>query len=423
MGPTTLPAPPQIGVGSVLGETYELKAVLGEGGMGKVYEAHDRLMNRKVAVKVSHSAQFAPMLRNEAQALAAIRHPTAVTVHHYGREGDVEYLVMERIQGTSLDIILAQYNEAGYRQTIREVLDLLIPLVEGVAAAHRAGVSHRDIKPANVMVTPTGRLVLMDYGLVLPEFSGQAPRAPAGSPDYMPPEAITGTVKPGSGHLVDIYSLGMVAFELLLGHPPFESSSVEETLHKQMESQLPPLGILRPDAPTALVGLIREMTDKDSAARPQSAEDIVWQLRKVTLPTPSHRPGAKPMSVLVVDDDDGLRSAIVTHLQSLRPAMRVSDAPDAETALHLMKRRTPDVLVVDLELPRMSGLELAMYVRGAHARCSVVAISARANEKDITLLGQLGAKGFLPKDSALFDALSGTLHHEQTVREGFEPTK
>src|SRR5579883_193649 len=152
---------PAVRIGDVLGGIYELREQIGMGGMGIVFEAHDRLLNRQVAIKVAWRPHPDYTLRKEGQALAAIRHPSMVTVHAMGEHRGLEYLVMERVTGVTLERHVRDRFTEGAPPTVAEAVSLLAKIADGLAAVHEAGISHRDVKPGNVMLAPRGRIVLI----------------------------------------------------------------------------------------------------------------------------------------------------------------------------------------------------------------------------------------------------------------------
>ena len=214
--------------GEVLAETYVIRAVLGAGAMGQVFEAYDRALNRKVAIKAGWPGLEGAPIRKEAQAVAAVRHASMPIVHAVGVHRGVEYVVMERVYGLSLEAYLDKKRAVGEALSIDEVMGLLLAIADGLSAVHRAGIAHRDIKPGNVMLAPDNRVVLVDFGLFLPEFDVCSPETIDGSPQYMAPEVIRNRVEAGLGHLNDLYALGVLAFELLTGELPFSGSTPAE---------------------------------------------------------------------------------------------------------------------------------------------------------------------------------------------------
>jgi serine/threonine-protein kinase len=266
-------------IGEVLSNTFELKGILGAGGMGVVYEAVDRTLNRPVAIKLSLVAGQDFSLRHEAQALAALHHPAMVAVYGLWEHRGAEYLVMERVRGVTLEEHLTQRRARNELLTLGEALDLLIAISDGLAAIHQAGIAHRDIKPANLMVAPRGRIVFTDFGLFAPQFERVA--RVAGSPEYMAPEAIRNRVEPGRAHLVDLYAFGIVAFQVLVGWVPFAGNSAAEVLPQQLHDAPPDLAKLRDDTPLELSKLVGQLLAKDPEERPEDIEMVAWQLKQL----------------------------------------------------------------------------------------------------------------------------------------------
>jgi serine/threonine-protein kinase len=258
-------------------ETWEVRSKIGEGGMGQVYEAFDRFLQRPVALKVARAAEHP--LRKEAQALAALRHPSLVTVYAGGVHRDLEYVVMERILGVDLADYIEKQMRAGRMLSIAEALDMLAPLAEGLAAVHRAGVAHRDVKPENVLLAPGGRVVLSDFGVFMPEFDIARSGVASGSPAYMAPETIRRDVGPGGGFLVDVYAFGVLAFELLCLELPYLATNNAEYYVAHLSAPVPSIRLKRRDVPTGLEALITSCLAKDPHERPQSMADVGFQLR------------------------------------------------------------------------------------------------------------------------------------------------
>jgi CheY-like chemotaxis protein len=396
--------------GEILNDTYEVRGVLGSGGTAQVFEAHDLLLNRTVAIKAAWPDAPASLLRQEAQALAVVRHPALVTIHSLGVHRHIDYLVMERIYGVTLAAHLAQKRPTGDAFSIAETVDVLIALAEGLAAVHRAGIAHRDVTPANIMLAPGNRVVIMDFGLVLPEFS--ASHSIAGTPQYMAPEAIANSTAAGSGFLIDIYALGIIAYKMLTGEVPFEGASVLDTWQQHLLAPIPDVCQVRFDVPARLGALVTALLAKEPEDRPQSMDHVLWELRALRSRFESRSPEAV-YSVLVVDDDAAIARIVAHGVQKAVPGAEVKVVQDAERALETIRKRPPDVILVDLHMPRMNGIELCMYLRGTHFcdRSTIISVSASASEQDVTLLQQLGISRFIPKGAGLIDKVA------QVVRE------
>jgi serine/threonine protein kinase len=397
--------------GELLDGVYEIMQLLGRGGMGQVFEAHDHLLNRRVAIKAAWPNPLTPPLRNEARALAAFQHPSLVSVHTLGEHRGIDYLVMERVYGVSLTQHAATRRNSGQSFGPAEVVQILSPAAEGVSVVHRAGLVHRDIKPDNIMLTPGHRVVLMDFGLVLPEFDVNGKQRVAGSPPYMAPEALLNMAEPGHGHLADIFGLGVVAYELLTGHRPFAGMTIREVIASHERGQPKPVAELRPDCPPGLSQLIQEMLSPDPLLRTQSAEAVAWQMRAVRDQKPrapewGARPGGAP-SVLIVDDDVDLARILSFYVRQIVGRAEIRVVHDGEEALEEVQRKEPDVMLLDLHMPRMNGVEVCMQLKGDGLAqgCSIISVSAGAQDHDVQLLHQLGIHHFVEKGSNLRERL------------------
>ena len=414
--------------GELVAGQYEIRALLGSGRMGQVYEAHDRQLNRRVALKVLAGVEAdVAHLRREGQALAAIRHPSVVAVHslgtHQGSRGDLAFLVMERVYGVSLEAMLEQRRGRGERLGLTEVIDLSIQIAEGLTAVHAAGVSHRDIKPANIMLAPGGRVVLMDFGLMLPdiELDGDADgdasaqhedaeQTLAGSLEYMAPEALASRVAHGSGHLVDVYALGVVAFQLFTGILPYGAPDAP-ALARAQRAAVPRVSALRRDVPPSVDDLVRAMMARDPSERPQSAEVLLSSLRRLrdaldrTAPVP-------PFAVLIVDDAPSTWETLSLYVRAVVPDAEITTANGGEEALRSLRKRVPNVLLLDLVLSDMNGVEVCMYLRGLRGgdRCLIISTGPHASQADVNLLDQLGVR-FIAKGKDRMTAIVALLEH------------
>lgn len=279
MPPDERPLRPLLHVGELVAETWEVRGLIGVGGMGQVFDAYDRFLRRAVAIKASPGGESGPGLRAEAQALAAIRHPSLVTVYAGGVHRGLEYVVMERIFGEDLGSHLARLLREGTATSIVDALAILAPLADALGAVHRAGIAHRDVKPENVLLGPNGRVVLADFGVFQPEFEVARSPTRSGSPAYMAPETIRGSVELGGGYLVDVYAFGILAFELLAGRLPFTGDNTPDYYLAHLTREIPSVRALRRDVPLSLEALVVRCLAKDPDDRPQSMDDVAFQLR------------------------------------------------------------------------------------------------------------------------------------------------
>jgi len=411
--------PPEVPVfplGEVLGGTYEIKSILGAGGMGEVYDALDRVLNRRVAIKVVRASIAPDYLLREGRALAAIHHPGVVTVHAMGEHKGTGFLVLERVRGLSLDRLLQDRKARGERFAVDEALELLVAVADALSVVHRAGLAHRDVKPGNVMMAPGGRVVLMDFGLVLPHADRPGHRSVAGSLQYMAPEALTGDVAEGAATLLDVYALGVLGYELLAGVLPFEGAQPLDLYRAKTRQPGPRLASHRTDLPASLSDVIGQMMAPEPQERPQGAEAALWQLRSVR--TRAAAGGSvRPFSVLIVDDDADMREALSLYVRAAAPDAEIETTGDGTQAVRAVRRRVPDLLLLDLDLPDINGVEVCMLLRGMQLGdgCLIVSVSGRATRADVELLQQLGVRS-VEKGPGLMNELVDLVH-------GIRPTR
>ncbi|MFD7572419.1 protein kinase [Streptomyces sp. NPDC059810] len=267
--------------GRVIGGRYELATVIGQGGMGQVWTAYDRRLDRRVAVKLLKPATMtgpataADELRRrfvrECRVTARVDHPGLVTVHDAGSEGEDLYLVMQYVEGADLADHLAEHDPYPWEWAVSVAAQLCAVL----AAVHAVPIVHRDLKPRNVMVRPDGSVLVLDLGVasVLDSDTTRLTHtgSPIGSPAYMAPEqAMGGAVGPST----DLYALGVLLHELLSGNVPFAGSTALGVLHRHLYEPPVPLRQLRPEVPEPLEGLVLRLLAKDPRERPSGAHEV-----------------------------------------------------------------------------------------------------------------------------------------------------
>jgi Tol biopolymer transport system component len=267
--------------------SYTIDALLGSGGMGEVYRARDASLNRDVAVKVlpdlfaldrDRLARFT----REAQMLAALNHPGIITVYSVEQDRGVHFITMELVKGQTLAALLPRDGFA-----VDRFFDIAIPLADAVGAAHAQEIVHRDLKPANVMVSPEGRVKVLDFGLArLTTFAGGPGNVTAmteagvvlGTQGYLSPEQARGQTV---DHRSDIFALGIIYYEMLTGRRPFVGATVADVMSSVMKDVPPHVSSLSPGVPRELSRLVLRCLSKDPSRRLQSALDIRNELEQL----------------------------------------------------------------------------------------------------------------------------------------------
>jgi len=261
--------------GLVLNGRYQLLERIGTGGMSDVFRARDLMLERSVAIKILHEKYsddkaFQDRFTAEARAAANLSHPNIVTVHDFGYDHDQLFIVMEHIPGKDLKTILRQRG----RYSIKEAIPLMVQACAGVGYAHRAGLVHCDIKPHNFIVTPDNRLKVTDFGIARAMSTIQPDeRADVvwGSPQYFSPEQAVGEAPSPSS---DVYSLGVVLYEVLTGALPFNAPSSEELARMHLEANPIPPSEYIPDIPSTLEKIVLKVLSKEPSARYRTADQL-----------------------------------------------------------------------------------------------------------------------------------------------------
>ena len=290
---------PQPDEGRLLNNRYQLLDRFGSGGMANVYRARDTLLDRYVAIKVlrddqGRSANFEGQFRREARAAANLSHPNIVTVYDFGIDNGQPFIVMELVPGTDLKSLLRKRG----RFTVEAGIPLMVQACAGIGYAHRAGLVHCDVKPHNMLVTPDNRLKVTDFGIARALATinpGEHTDVVWGSPQYYSPEQAAGQVpSPAS----DVYSLGVVTYEILTGTLPFTASTAEELAHLHLEAKPVPPSEYIPDIPKPLEEIILKVLSKEPSARYRTADQLGRVLMKFgtqrDLPTFSAAPPPEP---------------------------------------------------------------------------------------------------------------------------------
>jgi tetratricopeptide (TPR) repeat protein len=269
----------ELRIGDLLGGRYELLKLLGEGGMGSVYKARDVELDREVALKVikPELANHPEILQRFKQELILARQVTdrnVIRIFDIGEAGKIKFITMEYMEGENLHQIL----KARGKLELAEAVDIMAQVASGLAAAHREGIIHRDLKPGNIMRDTSGRVVVMDFGLARTLAGDGMTRAGTmlGTMEYMSPEQAQGLDLKASS---DIFTVGLILYELLAGVAPFYAESAIASLVKRTQQRAVPLIDVDKNIPGTLSNIVSKCLEKEPANRYQSAEDLVRDLR------------------------------------------------------------------------------------------------------------------------------------------------
>ena len=288
----------------LLSGRYELLEKIGDGGMAVVYKAKDKLLNRFIAVKIlrpefTKDAAFVENFKMESQAAAGLTHPNVVGVYDVGREGNINYIVMELIEGRTLNDIIRDEAPMDYRK----VIDITKQVAAALKVAHKNKIIHRDVKPHNIMVTNEGVVKLADFGIAkaVNDATLSTGSKIIGSVHYFSPEQARGNYVDERS---DIYSLGIVMYEMLTGQVPFDGDNPVTVALKHINEEVRPPSELVPGIPPALERAVLKATNKYQTNRYSSAEELIEELDNIEFVTKVVGPSIFNKPSQVVDEDD-----------------------------------------------------------------------------------------------------------------------
>ena len=260
--------------GQKISDRYQIIKSIGEGGMANVYLAYDTILDRNVAVKVlrgdlSNDEKFVRRFQREALAASSLSHPNIVEVYDVGEYNGEYYIVMEYIEGKHLKNLLKKRGKL----TLSEAVDIMLQITDGMAAAHDSYIIHRDIKPQNIMILENGLVKITDFGIAMAMNATQLTQTNSvmGSVHYLPPEQASGQ---GSTLQSDIYSMGIVMYELLTGELPFKGDNAVEIALKHLKEPIPDIREKLPNVPNSIYNIIKKATAKNPKNRYNDAREM-----------------------------------------------------------------------------------------------------------------------------------------------------
>ena len=260
--------------GQKINDRYQIIKSIGEGGMANVYLAYDTILDRNVAVKVlrgdlASDEKFVRRFQREALSASSLTHPNIVEVYDVGEDNDQYYIVMEYIEGKHLKELLKKRGKL----TTSEVVDIMLQITDGMSMAHDSYIIHRDIKPQNIMILENGVVKITDFGIAMAMNAAQLTQTNSvmGSVHYLPPEQANGK---GSTLQSDIYSMGILMYELLTGKLPYKGDNAVEIALKHLKESLPDIKEELPELPESIANIIKKAAAKNPKNRYADAREM-----------------------------------------------------------------------------------------------------------------------------------------------------
>jgi DNA-binding response OmpR family regulator/HEAT repeat protein/predicted Ser/Thr protein kinase len=415
----------------VLGE-YKVLELLGEGGMGKVYHGYQESLDREVALKVlsenlTRNETFVARFQREARAAASLVHPNVIQIYSIGCEEGVHYFAMEFIRGRDL----SQRLGAGESVSLVESAEIMIQVAQALCGAAEVGLVHRDIKPSNIMLTEKGMVKITDFGLAKTTDNDLTDAGTiVGTANYMSPEQ--GMGKP-LDFRSDIYSLGVVFYELATGQPPFQAEQPAAVLYKHVYEQPMAPAKLNADLPEGADSIILKMLAKNPEDRPASPEELLAELHSLhaqltgaevmrpggtftgaassvaappasgprpsgpdtEAPTLVSGPLQQTRTALVADDVESVRRLLRTILEEKQ--FSVLEAEDGEAAVAQAVEAKPDLILLDVGLPKVDGLTVLQRLAEAGLQSQVIVISGYKDRETILRASKFQINAYLAK--------------------------
>ncbi len=367
---------------------YRIVSLLGVGGMGEVFLAEDTSLHRKVALKVllpevaKDSERLARFVQ-EARAASALSHPNAAHIYEIGQANGSHYLAMEYIEGQTLEARL----ESG-PLPVAEIISIGAQVADALDAAHARGIAHRDIKPANLIVDTRGHVKVLDFGLA--KFLPESPEVRSssqlatqfltsggmllGTVSYMSPEQALGR---DVDHRTDLFSLGVVLYRMASGKLPFTGATGQETLARILQSQPEALARLNYELPEEFERVVRKCLEKDRDRRYQSARELLVDLRNLERTSTSTGSGDRAhvgaIRAIVVDDEELARHLLREYLREAGGIEVIAECANGFEAVKTIAERKPDLVFLDVQMPKLDGFEVLELIDPAIAVIFVTA--------------------------------------------------
>lgn len=412
-------------IGQTLSGRYRIEELIGEGATAIVYRATDMRLQRQVAVKIllPHvNDTTRKRFEREAHAAARLNHPNIMAIYDFAVDGNSEYLAVELIEGRALYEFIPADAEL--------VIEVGYQICVALEYAHQIGLIHRDIKPANINLTSSNQIKLMDFGLAIPK-TGDQKRLTAsgtiiGTPAYLSPEQAQGLpLDPRT----DIYSTGIVLYEMITGVLPFDADDIGTILLQQVKKKAEPPSKHNPDVPKDLEKIILQALEKRPASRFQTAHEMseaLYALRRKTSVSglgeairaadaglqaeQASASGGETLRLILADDHVLTRTSLAYFLDDIEGFNVVGEASNGDEAFTLIGEQNPDVLLLDLNMPGTNGLVILPRIRKSYPNVKVLVLTGREENSMIMRALRAGAHGYVLKTSSEDDL-------EKSVRE------
>jgi serine/threonine protein kinase len=431
---------------------YRIISLLGKGGMGEVYRARDTRLDREVAVKVlpvefSRDPDRLRRFEQEALATSALNHPNILTIYDIGSHEGAPYIIAELLEGEELRAVLKRG-----AIPLSRAMDYAQQIATGLAAAHSRGIIHRDLKPENFFVTTDSFVKVLDFGLAklrppeapdskaLTQRKATAPGAVMGTPSYMSPEQARGQEVDAR---TDIFSLGVVLYEMLAGRAPFGGVNALDVIGAILNQEPVPLRQRAPGTPRELENIVSRALRKDREERYQHVRDLLVELKDLkqelefeaklkgaqafvtpllgksvqtsgtppeggttnVQPAEASTSGQTRIRVLCVDDHPLLREGIAAIINNQPDMLLAAEASNGREAIQKYREHQPDVTLMDLRLPDMSGIDSMIAIRSEFTEARIIMLTTFEGDVEIQRSLEAGARGYLhksipPKDLA-----------------------
>jgi two-component system LytT family response regulator len=349
---------------------YRVISRLGEGGMGAVYLADDTRLGRRVALKVLPANVAADPDRmhrfvQEAKLASALTHPNVAYIYEIGEDDGLRFLAMEYVEGQPLSVQLGRGS-----LVLSELLSVGIQVADALDDAHSKGIVHRDIKPSNLMLTPRGYVKVLDFGLAKLETPNRqgtrvnetqvmtSAGVVMGTVAYMSPEQALGR---DVDHRTDLFSLGVVLYEMATGRLPFPGTTTSETIARILGSQPEAIARFNYDVPEGLDRVVRKCLEKDRDRRYQSARELLVDLKN--LERDSAGAGAavterRKLSAVLVDDEELARALLREYIGSSPDIEVLAECANGFEAVKAITEKKPDLVFLDVQMPKLDGFEV-----------------------------------------------------------------